>query len=294
MLTLFTVPKPFKGYNGIIQRNAIQSWTRIFPDGEILLCGDDCGTEEAAIEFRTKYVPDIERNEYGTPLLSSIFEKACQKATRPLLCYLNADIILMDDFNRAVFSIPFKNYLMIGRRWDLSLTQEWNFELPDWQERLKSLVAKKGSLHPVTGIDYFAFPHGGMGHLPPFAVGRPAWDNWMVYRARVNRVPVVDATLVTTVVHQNHDYSHVKDAADNTTEGPEATINRELVAGWDKMFNVRDATHILKPTTPASRNAPCILRRKWLTLPVPLLRMRKKLGYVTAAGVRVVRRRLTS
>src|SRR3989442_39360 len=32
------------------------------------------GTKEAAVEFKTKYIPDVARNEYGTPLLHSVFD----------------------------------------------------------------------------------------------------------------------------------------------------------------------------------------------------------------------------
>ena len=39
MITLFTLPKPFVGHIGMIQRNAIQSWTRLHPDIDILMFG---------------------------------------------------------------------------------------------------------------------------------------------------------------------------------------------------------------------------------------------------------------
>ncbi len=45
-LTILAMPKPFRGHIGIIQRNAITSWTKLQPRPEILLFG----TEEGAAE----------------------------------------------------------------------------------------------------------------------------------------------------------------------------------------------------------------------------------------------------
>jgi hypothetical protein len=184
MLTLFAIPKPFQGHIGITQRNAIGSWKQLHPDCEIILCGDDQGTEEIAAEFHVKWLPAIARNRYGTPLVSSAFEQVEKIARYPLLCYLNADIILIESFISAVQSIPFMKFLMVGQRWDVDLSKPVNFGTEEWKHDLKRYVAEKGSLHPPTGIDYFVFPRGIMGVLPPFAVGRPGWDNWLIYRAR--------------------------------------------------------------------------------------------------------------
>ncbi|NBC18953.1 MAG: hypothetical protein GVY18_16755, partial [Bacteroidetes bacterium] len=48
MLTLFTIPKPFAGHIGVIQRNALESWRRLDSDVEIILCGDDAGVAKTA------------------------------------------------------------------------------------------------------------------------------------------------------------------------------------------------------------------------------------------------------
>ncbi len=65
----------------VIQRNAIQSWRSLGPGVEIILMGDDEGTQEAAREFGIRTIPDVARNASGTPLISSLFEKAQDHAT---------------------------------------------------------------------------------------------------------------------------------------------------------------------------------------------------------------------
>ncbi|MDR1741595.1 MAG: hypothetical protein LBR38_07100, partial [Synergistaceae bacterium] len=46
-------------------------------------------------------------------------------------------------------------------------------------------------------------------HIPPFAIGRMAFDDWMVADAVMRGIPVVDATDDVVAVHQNHDYGHI-------------------------------------------------------------------------------------
>jgi hypothetical protein len=268
MLTLFSIPKAFQGHTGIIQRNAIKSWTLMRPQPEIILFGDDEGTAEVAKSFGVRHVPQVVRNEYGTPLLNDLFEQAQQAAAHDVLCYANADVILMGDFFRAVNQIVrWKTcFLLVGQRWDINVRESLDF-FAGWENDLKARLGSQGVLHPSTGMDYFVFPRGMWGDIPPFAIGRTAWDNWLVYRARARRVPVVDATDALTVVHQAHDYSHVPAKAGDVLEGPEAKRNLNLAGGWKHIFTLNDATHVLGVGGP--RLAICLkhLRRRLITVP---------------------------
>ena len=248
MLTIFTVPKAFAGHIDVIQCNAIGSWRQLDPAWEIILCGNEAGTGEVADRFAATWLADVACNEYGTPLLDSVFERVHTAASHQTLCYVNADIILLRDFAGAVARIEFADFLMVGRRWDLDVAEPCELEAPDWEERLRCTVSEKGTLHPAAGSDYFVFPRESkLGRLPPFAVGRPAWDNWLIYRARQLGLPVVDITPVVTVVHQNHDYNHVPEGIGNAWEGPEADANRELAGGWRNVFTLAEATHVMTP-----------------------------------------------
>lgn len=244
-LTLFAVPKPFRGHIAVIQRNAIQSWTLLRPAGEVLLFGDEEGTAEVAAEFGVRHVPDVARNEFGTPLVNDLFEQAQRLATHDLLCYVNADILLMSDFLAAVRRIPFRRFLMVGRRWDVDIAEPWDFRPPDWERRLQSLLRERGQFHPPTGIDYFIFPRRLWPDLPPFALGRTAWDNWLIYRARSLRAPVIDATSCITAVHQNHDYAHFPGGEAGVWKGEEAQRNLEMAGGYIHLYTTLDANWLL-------------------------------------------------
>ena len=43
---------------------------------------------------------------------------------------------------------------------------------------------RQGKRHPPTGSDYFIDPRRMIQEMPPFAVGRPAWDNWLIQHVR--------------------------------------------------------------------------------------------------------------
>ena len=122
-LTLFTIPKGFTDpHVSLIQRNALASWRALAPDVEVIVMGDDPGVAEAAGEFGATHYASVARNEFGTPLLDSAFREAAARATGELLCYMNADIILLEDFLAAARRLPQGSYLAIGRRWDCDIT----------------------------------------------------------------------------------------------------------------------------------------------------------------------------
>jgi len=246
MLTLFSTPKAFRGHIGTIQRNAIKSWTMITPRPEIILFGDEEGAAQTSTELGVGHVPRVARNGYGTPLINDLFEKAQALARHHIICYANADIILMSDFMNGVRQVArcTRRFLIVGQRWDLDASAPLDFG-PHWEQRLRSRVARGGVLHPSSGIDYFVFPRGLWGEIPPFAIGRTAWDNWLLYRARSRGASLVDATRAVMAVHQNHDYSRISGGEQSAWRGAEAKHNQQLAG--DLLLTTEDATHILTP-----------------------------------------------
>lgn len=208
--------------------------------------GDEDGTADVAAEFDLRHEPELARNEFGTPLINDIFARAERLATHDVLCYVNADIILMQDFARAVERVTSakRRFLMVGHRWNVDVTEPLDYSAPDWEAKLRAHVRENGELYTHWGIDYFVFPRGLFGPIPPFAIGRSAWDNWLLYRARRRWTPVVDATQVMTAVHQNHGYGRSGEGKEAVWESPDGRRNRELAMGH--VFNLEDATHMLQ------------------------------------------------
>jgi len=240
MLTIFALPKAFHGHVEVIQRNAIQSWMRLSPSCEIILLGDDEGTSEVAAELGLRHLPHVERNEFGTPLLNSIFDAVETAAKNPYLCYINCDILLMNDFlpaaHRVLAEMP--QFLLVGRRWDLDVTEPLSFN-DGWETRVRSRVCAEGRLRSHGAIDYFVFPRGLFKEIPPFAIGRTIWDQWLIYRAASQSVPVVDLSQVVQVVHQNHAYTGDRTLED-IEKSPEGRRNFELAGGYSHAYNLWD------------------------------------------------------
>jgi len=207
MLTIFTTAKPFRGHIGVIQRNALQSWKALYPDIEIILLGDDEGAAEAAEKFGLRHEPFAERNERGTKRLDYLYTRAQAIATHKVLCYINCDIILMQDFRRAIERVraAHREFLMVGRRWDIDIREPLAFDGPECAADLRTLAQRHGRKRTAEWIDYFAFTRGLYGpDIPPFAL-RVFWDNWLVWKALDAGKPVIDASPAVLAVHQNNE-----------------------------------------------------------------------------------------
>jgi hypothetical protein len=246
VLTIFTTPKPFLGHIEVIQRNAITSWTHLSDQVQVLLIGDEPGMKEIAGELGVAHLPQVSHNQFGTPRLDSIFAIARQHARHRWLCYVNADIILMDDLLPTVERVidRFDRFLIVGQRWDLDVTEHLGFE-DGWPDRMRSRLKSAGKLHPPAGSDYFVFPKDEFSHMPAFALGRAGWDNWMIFTGRQQGIPVIDASQAITLVHQNHDYAHLPGGLPHYRL-PESEDNVRMAGGRPTIFTLHDATWLVE------------------------------------------------
>ena len=100
-------------------------------------------------------------------------------------------------------------------------------------------------------IDYFVFPRGMMTEIPPFVIGRPCYDNWILWMVRHRGIPLIDATRAAPVVHQNHDYTHIKAAGGDVggkqtyLRGADTLRNAELAGDWTRSYTTDHATHVI-------------------------------------------------
>ena len=247
LITIFTAPKPFTHpHIRLIQRNAILSWQHLGDDVNVVIIGDEPGVADFAAEMGIQHLPDVARNSSGTPLVSSLFSTARQISTSPLLAYVNADILLTPPFVTVASQVycHLKQFLIVGQRYDLDLQQPLEFT-PSWDLNLLADGKTRGRLHPPAGSDYFIFPRSGFTDLPGFAIGRAGWDNWMIYYARSQHIPVVDASASIMVIHQDHDYSHLPNGQAHYRL-PESSENLRIAGGQRAVFTLKDADYSLE------------------------------------------------
>src|SRR5438445_7227208 len=302
MLTFFTTAKPFRGHEGIIQRNALQSWKLLHPDVEVILFGEDEGAAEVCTELGLRHEPEIIVNPSGAKRLDSIFGRAQQIVSHELLCYCNCDMVLTCDFLQALDQLRKwrSRFLMIGRRWDTDITEPIDFSRPARDKELLALAQSTGIQRGYHNIDYFLFPRGLYTQIPPFVIGRVGWDPWLVGKAHALGVPLVDVSDRVCAVHQNHDYSYHPQGMTGIWQDQEAKHNEELDRGirrmtiedapWRLTANglVKNQFYWLAPAKLRWRDLDANVRGRWRTwLWHPLLNatrpLRRALGLTQSA-----------
>jgi hypothetical protein len=232
MLTIFSSPRPLTEERFLkIQMNSLKSWNLLRPRPEIILFGDV--KREKGIEKLVKFGCDrwhesVKRNQWGTPLLGDLMIKAQSLARHPLVAWVNTDIILRDDFMRAieVVSSQLREFLIVGAKWRLyGDPPDIDFSTDYWQRYVGKLCKHGGERQPRSGSNYQVFSKGlfrgklydrledrPKSHIhkdfpieyPPIAWGRIRMDTWLVWQALRRGIPVVDVTDAVLAVHQDH------------------------------------------------------------------------------------------
>ncbi len=248
-LTLFCCPKPFRGHIGIIQRNAITSWLRLPSPPRVILFGQEEGSADMARDLGIEHVPSLNCTPHGTPRVDDLFGAAQAQAHTPWLGYINADILLLDDFSdafqlflREIARWQSPRAFLTSQRVDVYLSAHIDFDTPAWQAELRGLLVETGARMPKKAIDLFVFNRGLYRNLLPLALGRTAWDNYLVWEAREQGAAIVDASDAFLLVHQCHDYAH-SGGLENAWKGQEAEHNQGLTRG--RTLSILNATHML-------------------------------------------------
>lgn len=262
MLTLFTSTRAFRGHFGVIQSNALRSWTLLRPRPEVLLFGNEEGAAEVSEEFGLRHIPEIPANEFGTPLVSEMIRIASREASHPLICYIDADNIVTSQFQAAISHamkwLDGREFLLVGSRWNLFLKEPWDFSCPDWERQLQEFSGAHGHQAGPGAMEYILFPKAIEWGMPRFAVGRAPWDGWIMYEAHRRGFLTVDASRLITVYHQQHGTSHWREigvAKIHRVRTEEFRENQRLRGSYTRQYNLYDARWVLtasglEPRTP--------------------------------------------
>ena len=144
-------------------------------------------------------IPGVETNEHGTPFLRSLFERVEQRcpSSTPFVAYANADIM---------FDAGLVNTLTTLKKWGkdrlLVVGQRRNHGLKGgltWEE----IQNVPSDLFLDVAQDYFVMSRGLLGDwstLPPYVIGRRAYDNALVDWA-FHHANLVDTSKTITALH---------------------------------------------------------------------------------------------
>ncbi len=222
-ISICATPKPFKDHIGKIQEEAIKSWVAN-KDVEVILCGEEEGTKEMVKKYKTKHLPSISYNGFGTPILEYIIERIQNLVDGDLICYTSADMLLT--FKRPI-NIK-ENFLGLGYRYDMDIDKP-------------KIVTK----HNASACDYWIFPKGMWKRFPAFTVGRGAQEGWMIWYCQRMGIPVIDLTNQVKAIHQNHDYSHLSNKK-GWDKSVEFKRNIDLAGGFFHLRTLRDVDLVLE------------------------------------------------
>lgn len=288
-LTILGVPKAFHGHIGVIQRNAISSWTSLHPRPDVRLYGTEDGMAEISASLGVRHETEIARNEFGTPMLDDLLARARNFTQTPFLCYVNNDIILLQEFLDAVTAVGrrFPQFLGVAHRLNIDLDEPLDFTQRG-EEKLRREILPKGVPGDSTAIDLFVFPPSTYASVPPLVLGRAWFDQWLIKDARTRKIPVVDITRVARAIHQNHEYLHIAGGQQGAYWGEEARRNLAIYGGVPHTHTLLDVSHELledgriRPVR-FRREGAAVRRLFWKAFVQPTVGIRKKLGLSRSA-----------
>jgi len=226
------------------QKNALRSWVAFMPSQNIITFVDHPST---CIYLRREFpfircvVHACTHPEYRLPLLNCILYEARQLVQTDIIAFVNGDILLFDEFPRAVDKIFTEEKLdgfMIGQRLDVETDETLDFSDAKVRMALRQDALQKGELHGDMGVDYFVFRKSFLDRIdvPPFLLGTWRWDNWLVSEAlMLEGMHVVDATKVLVAVHQGKKTPYTKT---QSHERAGSTYNENLVRSYGLRYRI--------------------------------------------------------
>ena len=236
MITIFCTPKNFEGIFDTIQKNAIRSWRYLSKDVEIIIFGNSKGAEMIAKEVGGIYYPDVKCSKNGVPFLSDLFQKANLIASFDILLFINSDIVLPEKIIGAIkiANNTFSNFLLVGYRWDLEVKKIINFKKTATSSAFWKISESKSRKDSPAAIDYFIFRRNALKKIPDFVIGRPGYDNWLIWYARRHFIPVIDISEEVKAIHQSHHYNF-----HNLKNNPKVFDRNKIPIEEDGLKNLR-------------------------------------------------------
>jgi len=182
------------------------------------------------------------------PVLGSLYltmMERCPNATS--YTYINGDIIAMEsDFINtieAVLNVRLgKEFLIVGRRtnvaWSLNASFDATYEGFNFTTNLEN-----GNLFYPMAEDYFIMSKNAIdwANIPPFVIGRAAYDNWLVEHANLQpNLDVIDATNTLPVIHQDDERGEFSwGGLNETLTDANVWYNKRLQNWWkDGLYQV--------------------------------------------------------
>ena len=214
MITYFTTFKNIsENYTSIV--NSINSWLYSNYKAEVIaFISEDLPNNCNFL----RNIKVVKLKNKGLPCINNLFDMAIKHSSNDILCYLNSDIIIEPEFYNMLISIHNNlkdSYLIVGARYDSNVTELIDFNDTSKIKRFLGNKSLKMNVHDPAGSDFFGFPKRQYNsqNLLPLKIGRPKWDNWMIYNGLKKHYKVIDISNAYKVIHQNHTCNYITKAS---------------------------------------------------------------------------------
>ena len=163
----------------------------------------------------------------GIPVLKFMFLDAISTYNTTFYGYGNSDILFTDSLIETLAWLKMsvkldKPILIIGKRTNVNYVGVK--EMVTWK-KLSAVASSRGKLFRGLAEDYFIttrfYP---WKNIPEVVIGRPAFDNWLVYHTRKQNQTVIDATRTILAVHQTTRAGNIEGQG-----RPNSSYNRNLL-----------------------------------------------------------------
>ena len=231
VITFYTAPRNFEPPYDVWQDNAIRSWMALKPTPQVVLIGD----RETAVQAKRLGV-QFSESDGDLPSVRHIIRAGEQRAGYPVLCFLNADNVLLPTFYANIAPVVWQHerFVCIGRRTNLNVEGLIDSTSPEFATQIE----QHGTQGGWTGMDYFIYRGISLADgMPDFKIGRDFYDNWLVRRMAWGAVPLIDVSEALTVIHENHP---VKPKAFSAHQ-----VRNRALARLDRRYGIKTANRRL-------------------------------------------------
>jgi len=192
----------------------------------------------------TSQYPLLQVNEFGVPVFRSFFRQAETLVPEARsYTYVNGDILPEPTFFQTVDAWleqqqqqqpqqQLEHFLMVGQRTNV-----------DWQAQYKvqdfDQHFQRGELFVEYAEDYFVVSHGTIAwdEIPPFVIGRRAYDNWLVAFAHFHpNISLIDMTRTARVIHQTDEDGNVAHGGNMKKNKADSEYNVQFLEERNKYY----------------------------------------------------------
>ena len=246
VLTIFTTWTISKEKDGC-HNNTLHNWMSLYPIVQPIVFTNEIEIANVANQYGWIVLP-VRKTGTGNklPVLKYMFSDAKEKVKSMFYCYSNSDILFTGNLIHTLYKVVMstlmnnKIILIVGQRTNVfNVTKQ---EARTW-ETIRFSTLKRGKLYNTWAIDFFISSRNYPWEaIPEVVVGRPAFDNWIVWSAKKQHFTTIDATLTLLAVHQTTEAGNLE--GHNHTD---RMYNRKLIGRHYK--RVRWGTGVTSCTT---------------------------------------------